>query len=464
VVTNYHHLFNCVVFISSRNAYSASGDYAYVDELKKEQIIHFAKISPDTTKQTYAEGTISDTSKFQLSPAFDFRGKVILAANNEFLVFDGSTSLNHDCAIGKSRLAFKGEINPAELYIPVPAEQVDEKGAPISSGLMSGLLPDSSSIYGTFLSPRKVKTDVSVVTASGFLFFDKASREYRISNKEKLVERSLPGNYVSFSTKTCTIYGEGKMQLGANLGKVYMNAIGNGTHNTIDHTTSFDLVMGIDFYMNDKAMDILVEDINAATTLTGTDPNRQTFQRALNDLVGKERADKLISDQTLFGKYKKFPDELKYTFFFSDLKMNWNQKTKSYISEGKLGLASVGKEQINKYITGTVMLERNRSGDRLTIYFELDNGKWYTFTYQNTVMLCYSTNEKFMTLIKETKDDDKVAPDNYDEERLGANKAKYKYTASGPNDKSLLLKKLKHAGEGENGDNGGEGTDPQDNH
>lgn len=465
VITNYHHLFNCVVDITSRGAYTASGDYAYVDELKKAQVIHFAKIAPDTTKQTYAEGTITDTAKFMLSPAFDFRGKVILAANNQFLVFDGSTSLNHDCAIGKTRLHFTGEINPAEIYIPVPTEPTDDKGAPICSGLMSGLLPDSSSIYGSFLSPKKVKTDVSVVTADGFLFFDKASREYRISNKEKLVERSLPGNYVSFSTKTCMVYGEGKMQLGANLGKVYMNTIGNATHNTIDHTSSFDLVMGIDFYMNDKAMDVLVEDINASTSLTGTDPSRQTYQRALNDLVGKEKADKLISQQTLYGSYKKFPDELKYTFFFSDLQMTWNQKTKSYISQGKLGLASVGKEQINKYITGTVMLERKTRGDILTIYFELDNGKWYTFTYQNTVMTCYSTNEKFTTILKEMKDDDKSAPDNYDEERLGANKAKYKFIAGSPNEKTLLLKKLKRAGEGESDDNnGGGGTDPQDNH
>lgn len=57
---------------------------------------------------------------FYLSPAFDFRGKVILAANNPFLIFEGATSLNHDCAIGKSKLYFSGLIDPNEIYIPVP--------------------------------------------------------------------------------------------------------------------------------------------------------------------------------------------------------------------------------------------------------------------------------------------------------------------------------------------------------
>ncbi len=464
-VTNYHHLFNCVVDITSRHDYTASGDYAYVDELKKEQLIHFAKVAPDTTKSTFAQGVIADTSKFMLSPAFDFRGKVILQASNPFLVFDGSTSLNHDCAIGKSRLNFTGQINPDEIYIPVATAPVNEQGEPITSGLMSTVSADSIHIYGSFLSPKEGKTDVSVVTADGFLFFDKASREYRISNKEKLVERSLPGNYVSFSTKTCMVYGEGQMTLGANLGKVYMNVIGNGTYNTIDHSSSFDLVMGIDFFMSDKAMSVLVDDINASSSLTGTDPGRQTYQRALNDLVGKDKADKLISQQTLYGTYKKFPDELRYTLFFTDVKMSWNQKIKAYVSDGKLGLGSIDKEQINKYLTGNIVLERKKSGDVLTIYFELDNSKWYTFSYSSGMMTCYSSDDKFMTIIKELKDEDKVAPDDYDKDRLPDNKAKYKFTGGSPAIRDLMLKKLKRAGDaGNGGDNNGDGSDNQGNH
>ncbi len=448
-VTQFHHLFNCIVDIYTRKSYLASGDYAYVDELKKEQIIHFAKVVPDTAGQTYADGLIADSSMFYLSPAFDFRGKVILAANNPFLIFEGATSLNHDCAIGKSKLYFSGLIDPDEIYIPVPKNPVDNTGAPISSGLMSTVLADSVHIYGSFLSNKLGKTDVNVVTADGFLFFDKAAREYRIANKEKLVERSLPGNYVSLNIKNCTVYGEGKMALGASLGKVFLNPYGNATYNTVKHTSFFDLVLGLDFYINDKAMDLLIEDINNSTSLTGVDPARETFQSALNEMVGKDKADKLISQLSIYGSYKKFPDELKYNMFFTDLKMNWNQKTKSYISEGKIGLGSIGKEQINKYLTGTIMLERKRTGDVLTIYFELDNSKWYTFSYANGVMLCYSSNEKFTTLIKDLKDDDKVAPDGFDSERLGDNKVRYKFTAGSPNERNLMLKKLKRAGDAE---------------
>jgi hypothetical protein len=436
VVTNYHKLFNCKVEVFSRKSYKATGDYAYVDELKKEQIIHFDRIAPDTAGQTYAEGNIADSSKFMLSPAYSYSGKIILAASDQFLTFEGSAMLTHDCAIGKRRLRFKGEINPSQIYIPVPAEPTDEKGDPIMAGIMSTL--DSTHVYGAFLSPKKLRTDVNVVTADGFLYFDKASREYRISNKEKLIERSLPGNYISFSTKTCLVYGEGKMNLGADLGQVMLMPVGNATHNTVTQVTTFDVVAAVDFYFDDGLLDKLIEDVNASTSLAPCEVARPTFERALTEMVGKEKADKYVTQLKLYGQYKKFPDELKFTFFFTDLQLTWNQKTRSYISSGKLGLGSIGKTQINKFVPGTFMLERKRSGDVLTIYFELDGGKWYTFTYTAGIMTAYSTNEAYNTALKEMKDDKRKKEGEKGQRN-------YQFRGGSSNDRSMLMKKLKRA-------------------
>lgn len=437
-VTKYHKLFNCHTEIFARYSYTASGDYAYVDELKKEQIIHFSKVAPDTSGQTYAEGQIADSSRFMLSPAFDFTGKVILAANNQFLVFDGTTGLQHDCAIGKKRLKFKGEINPQQIYVPVAPDLTDDDGKPITAGIMSTV--DSVHVYGAFLSPKKGRTDVTVVGADGFMFFDKASREYRISNKEKLVERSLPGNYISFSTKTCEVYGEGKMNLGSDLGQVNLLPVGNATHNTVNQQTDFDLVIALDFFISGKAMDVLLDDINASTSFAGTEATRPTFEKALNEIVGQKKADKLITDLKLYGSYKKFPDELEHTFFFTDVKMTWNQKTKSYISTGKLGLGSMGKTQINKFVPGVMMLERKKSGDILSIYLELDNSKWYTFRYSNGIMLVYSSNEKFTEIIKGEKDDDR-------KKEAEKGQKSYRYNLGSPNERTLIIKNQKKAEE-----------------
>lgn len=452
-VTKYHNLFNCHTEIYSRKSYVSQGDYAYVDELKKEQLIHFGKVSPDTTGQTVAEGNIADSSKFMLSPAFDFKGKVILQANNQYLIFDGSTSVLHDCAIGKRRLAFKGEVNPNQIYIPVTDSPTDESGAPIGLGIMS--TTDSTHVYSAFLSPQRSKRDVRVITANGFLFFDKASREYRISNKEKLVERSLPGNYISFDTKSCAVYGEGKMNLGADLGCLTLMPIGNATNYTVRDSTVFDLMLIADFHFQEKALDVMAEDITKQTSLAATNFDRSTFKNALTELVGKDQADKFNTQLTLYGSFpKRFPDELKYTLSFSDVKMKWNQATKSYVSVGKIGLWNINKNQINKFVDGKIQLIRKPGGDVLNIYLELDGSKWYYFTYVNGIMLAISSNEDFNKLIKEEKDDNRKKPCDTEKGQKS-----YRYNIGNPDDRKFFLRKIKKAEEAENGEGGDNGGD-----
>jgi hypothetical protein len=199
-------------------------------------------------------------------------------------------------------------------------------------------------------------------------------------------------------------------------------------------------VAAVDFYFDDGLLDKLIEDVNASTSLAPCEVARPTFERALTEMVGKEKADKYVTQLKLYGQYKKFPDELKFTFFFTDLQLTWNQKTRSYISSGKLGLGSIGKTQINKFVPGTFMLERKRSGDVLTIYFELDGGKWYTFTYTAGIMTAYSTNEAYNTALKEMKDDKRKKEGEKGQRN-------YQFRGGSSNDRSMLMKKLKRAEE-----------------
>jgi len=86
--------------------------------------------------------------------------------------------------------------------------------------------PDTNGIYTAFLSKKFRKLDQEVLTATGFLFYDRNAREYRIASKEKLNEPTLAGNYISLKADACSIYGEGKMGgLGLDLGQVKINAL-----------------------------------------------------------------------------------------------------------------------------------------------------------------------------------------------------------------------------------------------
>ncbi|MGV2480458.1 UNVERIFIED_CONTAM: hypothetical protein IGO34_27045, partial [Salmonella enterica subsp. enterica serovar Weltevreden] len=92
--------------------------------------------------------------------------------------------------------------------------------------------PDSGKVYSTFISLKEGRKDIDVIGASGYLGFNKEKGEYIITNKEKFVEQSLPGNLISLNTGNCKVYAEGKMNLGADLGQVKLNSIGIATHNT----------------------------------------------------------------------------------------------------------------------------------------------------------------------------------------------------------------------------------------
>jgi hypothetical protein len=436
--TKYHSLYNGMVNIFARRSYAASADFDYVDELKTRQKIHFSNISVDTTYQTYAVGDIADSAKFMLSPNFEYRGKAKLFASNQFLTFEGATRIQHNCeAVNTQWFRFTTEVNPLQILIPVTADPRDIKNGDLSASIM--ITQDSTHLYSAFLSRKNAKSDQEILAAEGFLFFDKSSREYRISNKEKLVERNLPGNYLSLNTNNCVMYGEGKLKLSTTLGQVKMETAGNATHFLVPDSTAFDLVLAVDFFFDDNASEKMADKITAFEGLTPTDVTRQTYEKALREMLGKEKADKLISELGTFGKFRKFPDELKKQFVFNDVKMRWNTKTKSFISVGKIGIANINKTQINKFVDGKIQLVKKRgASDQLFIYLELDANTWYFFQYQNNLLMALSSDEAFNTVIKELKDDKK-------EMKTEKGEQPFKFAIATPAAKTKFLKDIKRA-------------------
>lgn len=432
-VTKYHNLYNCTVNVLGRKSYTGSGFYDYVDEIKTKQTFYFSDISIDTTFQTYAETEIKDTSKFRLSPNFEYKGKVKLKASNRYLVFDGAARIYQDCAsIPKTWFKFESEINPTAIYIPVSKEPLNIAGKPIAASIM--VTTDSTHLYSAFLSPKESTNDSQVLPADGFLFFDKTSREYRISNKEKLNERSLPGNYLSLNTSDCKVYGEGKINFGADFGQVKIESNGTATHFLIPDSAIFDMLMSFNFFFDDAAIDKMGDVIASFPELSPTDLSRPVFEKGMREILGKESADKLISQLNLYGSYKKFPDELKKTLFLTDVQMKWNKQTLSYTSTGKIGVGNVNKIQINKYVDGRIEIIKKRGGDILNIYLELDSNNWYYFNYTRGTMLAVSSNEAFNSSFKDLKADKR-------KNAGGKGEQDYTYNICPATKKTLFLRK-----------------------
>ena len=437
-VTKFHNIRNTTANIFGRRDYLASGEYQYLDENDKPYLITFKTIKPDTSGQTISEGYIPEKDNFKFNDFFSFAGTVYLQATQQFLTFNGGTKIVHNCnKIGKSYLKFTGEINPKDIQIPIPQKALDMNGAPVGTGLFFS--QDTNMVYPSFLSLQGGRSAKEVIEADGFLTYDRENQQYEISNKEKLAEMSLPGNYVSLNTSNCLMTSEGRYNLSSDLGQIKLTAIGNSAYNAVNDSIRFNLMLIVDFFFESSAIKKMAKDFELYLgSLNPTPFEGDLFNHGTIELLGKERGDRALSELNLYGNYKKFPDELEKNLVFNDIKMTYNKRAKAYISEGMLGLGNIQKNEIFRYMTGVIKIEKKRGNDILDIYLEADGNTWYYFTFYKGNMLAVSSNEAFNTEIKELKSKNK---------KMDVEKGpSYHFDATTAKKKELFLTKLKQLG------------------
>ncbi|HQQ94377.1 MAG TPA: hypothetical protein PLQ93_07470 [Bacteroidia bacterium] len=437
-VTKYHRIRNTTVNVFGRKNYLAKGEYQYVDENEKPFLIYFKTIKPDATGQTISEGDIAEKDNFRFNDYFSFAGRVYLEASKEFLTFDGGTKIVHNCShVGKSYLKFSGEINPKEILIPIPKKALDMRGMPVGTGLFFTL--DSNAVYPTFISLQGSRAAKDLIEADGLLTYDRENKKYEISNKEKLEEMSLPGNYVSLSTEDCKMYAEGSYNLSVDLGQVKIRAVGNSEFDTQHDSGAYNFMLAIDFFFDNGALKKMSKDMELYLGSLNPVPfEGDLFNHGIIELLGKERGDRALSELNLYGNYKKFPDELEKSLVFNDVKMLYNRDARAYLSQGQLGLGNILKSEIFRYLNGVIMLKKQRGGDALDIYLEADPNTWYYFTYFKGTMLAISSNEAFNTALQELKGKNK---------KMDVDKGpSYRFDLTNKKKKDLFLNKVKQLG------------------
>jgi hypothetical protein len=441
-VTKYHTIRNTTTNIFGRRSYLASGEYQYLDENDKPYLIKFETIKPDTGGQTISEGEIPEKENFKFNDYFSFAGKVYLQATQQFLTFDGGTKIVHNCnKIGKSYLKFTGEINPKDIQIPIPKKAIDMRGAAVGTGLFYN--PDSNAVYAAFLSLQGARSSKDLIEADGLLTYDKENHQYEISNREKLEEMSLPGNYVSLSTENCLINSEGSYNISNDLGQVKLRTVGNAQYNGVSDSVGINLMMVIDFYFENSVLRKMAKDFELYLgSLNPTPFEGDLFNHGIIELLGKERGDRALSELNLYGNYKKFPDELEKSIVLNNVQLKYNERDKSYISTGPIGLGNILKTEIFRFLgsNSIVRIKKNRgaNADQLDLYLEADANTWYYFTFTRGTMLAVSNNEQFNKELAELKSKSK---------KMNVEKGpSYRFDATNKKKKDQFLDKMKQLG------------------
>lgn len=434
ITNRYHNFYECNTNVYAKKKYNSSGKYDFVNALKTIQTVNMTTIKADSSGQTIAIGNVDEAMAFTMGPQYEFKGDLKITASVKNITFSGNTRIAHTCeAIAKPWFQFTSEIDPEEIYIPITGAMTDEAGKALAIGFMMAF--DSIHVYPAFISKPVRDADYKLLTSEGFLFYDETTSEYKIGSQAKLLQPSLPGQYLTLNTNTCELYGEGKVDFGVNLGRVELTSVGSMKMNTVTKETTLDVVLLADFLMQEKSMETMAKTMAENTSLDGVKTDTKIYELGLQEILGKDEADKAISSLQLYGNFKKFPEGLNKTLFVNDLKMYWNQESSSFRTLNTIGVGNVYTKQVNKINDGRIEIIKRRTGDIMHVYFELGSKSWYYFNYQKNVMYVISSDDEFNTAVKEEKSDKRKM-------KTEKGQAPYSYVISSSQKRDLFLKRF----------------------
>ncbi|MFC2120604.1 hypothetical protein ACFLTI_03315, partial [Bacteroidota bacterium] len=398
-----HEIYNAIVNINSKDSYTAEGYYDYIDQSKTTQTIHFTDIGTNKSGISYAKGSIIPEDEFKISPVFGFYGQIQLNGDKKPLLFKGSFKTIHEClGISNNWIKFNSEIDAENPQIPIKAQNVDINNIRLYNSFF--IANSNPEIYPSFISVRKQSSDKAILTSEGLLTYNNTTQQYRIASQEKLENTDLPGNLLQLNRDNCEIYGEGLIDLGVDLGQLKLSQAGNINHKLTDKSTSLNILLGIDFFFAEKALNIMAEAINKAGNIEGAETGSLFFRKNLIELIGTEAANKVLGGGGL-NTFKKTPEELSHSLFFNNLKLNWNPQTSSYQAIDNISIGNINGNTVNKKLKGYFEITKKRSGDIISWYLEIDQSNWFFFQYSRGLMQSISSNEKFNNEIKKVKPD-----------------------------------------------------------
>jgi hypothetical protein len=409
-VNNRYVLHDGKIDIESKKRYSGSAVYDYIDENKNSQPIIFPQLEVDTLT-TSARGYIPASKNFMLSPQFSFAGDVMLNARKDFLTFTGAAGIVHKCNEIKSyNVKFRSMIDPKNVMIPVSEKPRDINDNLVFSG--SFMNTDSVHIYPAFLSAEKSWSDIPIVSAYGYLYYNKAKGMYQIASLEKLADESLPGNILGFDKNYCILTGEGDLNLGVQFDLVKIKSAGTVRHVVDSSRINIQAIIALDFYFSEDALKVMSNEIRMIPSLRPVNLNTDLNKKGMRELLGESTANQIKEDMDLFGSTKNLPKEYNYKLLLNDVNLHWNEPTGSFRSSGKIGIGFIGEQPVNVYVDGYIEIQHRRSGDMLDIYLKADRSTWYYFSYFRGVMMTQSSNSEYNSIITNTKLKDRRHPES----------------------------------------------------
>ena len=417
--TNYK-LYNCNVDIIDVNSYTASG---YLNHHFENQKIYFDSIFVSKDLVTIAKSKIKKEQNFKINDKFKFFGNMKLKRDKIELSYDGYFKILSNC-LNTDWVYFSSDIAKDSITFSLRNKNENELSKSVYYGHFYST--DSLFIYPLMMNRKLKFNDFKVLSLNNKLSYEKDNDSFVFG------QRDSSSNYYIYDDSNCKSLSVGKIDLSCDLDRVKIDTYGDFTIE--NNSRSFSGFLLLDFYFSDEALQIMYDDIYSSPGDLEYNFD-QKYLLNLCKVVGSKNAEELYLDLEVGDEFTELPQKLNKTISFTDINLYWNPKLKAYVSKGNIGVGNILFNQINSLLEGKIIIENRRNKNELTIYLKTEFDDIYYFNYKSGIMRCYSSNDDFINIIKETKDSKRQA-------KQRKNQKPYKYMLETQVNVERFIKKI----------------------
>jgi hypothetical protein len=347
---------------------------------------------------TVAVANIQAAEKFRLGPRIPYRGSVRLNSQRRGFIFDGQARLDFSSQPAASGwFAVQDSIDPKNMRIKL-RDLTTEDGTPMLTGLF--LSGSTAKVYPLFAAPKPDVTDLNIFKVDGTLSFNAKKRNYTIARHDANDINIYEGQVLKLDDSTGVMTFRGKMELIASNKDYALTAAGIGRAKPDSNRYELDTFLAFDINMPEKAIEAMANDLannikGAPEALDGS----QNELYKLGEFIGSKAVQSYAATKGKYVPLQKLSSKFLHTLVLNKVNFEWSEKKKAWYSVGKIGLASVGKKDLNALIDGYIEIKRESTGDAVEIYLEAEPRTWYYIKYTNNVVLAKAQHGTFDEII-----------------------------------------------------------------
>ncbi|WP_066631956.1 hypothetical protein [Labilibacter marinus] len=402
-----HTIYNSHLKIAGKFDYSGYGEYDYINGNGKKFTIQFNDIGLNDDVKTTAEGTIIGEDLFTFDKNFTFKGKAKLTSTEKHLNFDGGAQMLHQCSGGPQTFTyFNATIDPHKVRIPIGVEPVNYERKKIYRDFY--ITKDSSHLYSTFLTSRKDYSDIPMITAGEYLYFNDKQNAFEITDLHRIENPDTTGVLFRYSNTNCTVLAEGKMDMGMDLGQVKLLNSGTIIDDPKKEKITLTSMLGIDFFFNEVATEQMTSAILASSARESNVSN-ELFQKRAAELVGLKESKKLTKECQSIQLIEELNETMNNMFLFSNIDFIFDGKYHMYIADGTADLSMVNNQVLNKKVDIKAEIVKKRSGNSIDLFLSFDKSTWFYFSYKSKMMYTLSSIEAYNSTVLNLKSDERKA-------------------------------------------------------